>query len=178
MVSNMVGSRSWTLQTKGNNCFQGRWKTFLASAMRTRIALAASCVSLYDHWSHEMLTFYWLLLYVQYFLWCGNGKNMATGSTQTMSFCHLSCLEFCLWRTLQGEEIMTRNILWLCIRWDVCNSYITGARDVWHLLHRSTRVQNGLRAECNICHASWAHVIYMYLFYIPWAQLPWICTEH
>ena len=21
----------------------------------------------------------------------------------------------------------------------VCNSYITGARDVWHLLHRSTR---------------------------------------
>ena len=30
----------------------------------------------------------------------------------------------------------------------LCNSYITGTRDVWHLLHRSMRVQSarGLRA--------------------------------
>ena len=29
----------------------------------------------------------------------------------------------------------------------VCNSYITGARDVWHLLHRSTRAINAMHPE-------------------------------
>ena len=40
-----------------------------------------------------------------------------------------------------------------CIRWDICNSYNTGARDVWHLLHRSTRARSGPRAKCNKCRA-------------------------
>ena len=52
------------------------------------------------------------------------------------------------------------------------NSYITGTRDVWHLLHQSTRARSGPRAECNKCHASWVRVIQ--LFYIPRAQLPWL----
>ena len=31
----------------------------------------------------------------------------------------------------------------------VCNSYIMGARDVWHLLHRSPRALRP-RVECNV----------------------------
>ena len=41
----------------------------------------------------------------------------------------------------------------------ICNSYNTGARDVWHLLHWSTRARSGPRAECNKCHASRVRVI-------------------
>ena len=36
---------------------------------------------------------------------------------------------------------------------DISNSYITGTRDVWHLLHRSPRVED------NKCHASRVRVI-------------------
>ena len=47
------------------------------------------------------------------------------------------------------NNIISTNIL-CCTRGQhiMCNSYITGARDVWHLLHRSTRAQSaqGLRA--------------------------------
>ena len=33
---------------------------------------------------------------------------------------------------------------------ELCNSYtcMTGARDVWHLLHRSTRAINAMQPEC------------------------------
>ena len=43
------------------------------------------------------------------------------------------------------------------------------------LLHWNMRAQSGPRTECNKYHVSWVHV--MLLFYVLWAQLPWVRLE-
>ena len=55
---------------------------------------------------------------------------------------------------------ISTNILLRILIWAICNSYIMGARDVWHLLHRSTRARSGPRAECNKCHTFRVHMQY------------------
>ena len=50
-----------------------------------------------------------------------------------------------------ATDEVTNNTIHISVHSNYCtsrNSYITGARDVWHLLHRSTRAHcaRGLRA--------------------------------
>ena len=42
---------------KDDNRFQGRWEMFLASTTHTRIALAASCISLYNCWAAQTASY-------------------------------------------------------------------------------------------------------------------------
>ena len=41
---------------------------------------------------------------------------------------------------------------------DLCYSYNTGARDIWHIMHRKPEGE-APRAECIMCHVSRAHVL-------------------
>ena len=56
-------------------------------------------------------------------------------------------------------EIFTFEIFDFLYLYPLCNSYITGTRDVWDLVHQSMRARSGPRAECNKCHASLVPVI-------------------
>ena len=71
-----------------------------------------------------------------------------------------------------SERIMCEtSVNWYGITQVIVISQAQGMYGIY-CMHRSTRVRSGLRAECNKCHASWVRV-----FYIPWAQLLWICSE-
>ena len=58
----------------------------------------------------------------------------------------------------QGGKVIGQVTLRIHITQGICNSYVMGARDVWHLLHRSPRALCP-RVEGNKCHASRVRVI-------------------
>ena len=81
-------------------------------------------------------------------------------------FCTVLCIHVCkcniraipTYGVYWPYDNLSRGKVWKILNFfvHISNSYmyITGARDVWHLLHLSTRAQSGLRAKCNKCHAS------------------------
>ena len=91
--------------------------------------------------------------------WWVHGWSTSNGSWYV---CEFLMIGYIIVEILASSyDVVLKSIAMLCNNVTMRNSYITGVRDVWHLLHWSTRARSGPRAECNKCHTSRVIVVYL-----------------